>query len=443
MSKYNAEQITNLQKTFIDFTGCYEEDQNWYEPGRAGGVFGSALTIWMMILQGALGKSLSGVLDLLIKGHCDLILKKNERSQKAGFRNISRNTGGYAQARQRISVKQVKEVADLINQGLMLQSKDKGQVYCIDGTIMTLHNNKSIEKAYPKRRNQVNEFYYPELLMVMATGVESGVISKWQTMPAKGGSEQRASVSVIDALPKGSMIMGDRNFGVFSVVSHAITGDKDVLVRLTEARVQKIFPGANKKATIDERIIWEKSRKDQLLVEDDATQVEGRFVKTVLKTKGFQDLVLYFFTTSDITVKELVELYRKRYCVETDIRYLKQMFKLDFIAAKDPQMIEKEIILRICSYNMLRSVIADLASVLKLNPRQISFTRAINCIDTAASWFAKASTKEEKDRVTQQLLTMLRQIKHPNRKKRRVEPRAIRRINRHPFLAGNRDTIYV
>lgn len=350
MSKFNAEQISNLEKTFLELTGCYEEDQNWYEPGRAGGVFGSALTIWMMILQGTLGKSLSGVLDLLIKGHCDLVLKKNERSQKAGLRNISRNTGGYAQARQRISVEQVKEVAELINEGLRVQRKDKAQVYCIDGTIMTLHNNKSIEQAYPKRRNQVNEFYYPELLLVMATGVESGVISKWHTMPAKGGSEQRASVAVIDSLPKGSMIMGDSNFGVFSVVSHAITGGKNVLVRLTESRAQKIFPGANKKETIDQRIVWEKSKHDQLLVEEDQTKVEGRFIKTILKTKGFQDLVLYFFTTSSMTLKKILELYRKRYRVETDIRYLKQMFKLDFIAAKDPQMIEKEITLRICSY---------------------------------------------------------------------------------------------
>lgn len=52
----------------------------------------------------------------------------------------------------------------------------------------------------------------------------------------KAVGEQELAEALIDRLPESSVLIGDRNFGVFSVAWHAHKCGHKVLVRLTEPR---------------------------------------------------------------------------------------------------------------------------------------------------------------------------------------------------------------
>jgi len=54
----------------------------------------------------------------------------------------------------------------------------------------------------------------------------------------KAVGEQELAEALIDRLPESSVLIGDRNFGVFSVAWHAHKCGHKVLVRLTEPRAE-------------------------------------------------------------------------------------------------------------------------------------------------------------------------------------------------------------
>jgi hypothetical protein len=53
-------------------------------------------------------------------------------------------------------------------------------------------------------------------------------------------SEQSLAEKAMDALPPGSVLVGDRNFGVFSIAWQAQQRGIDVVIRLTADRARKL-----------------------------------------------------------------------------------------------------------------------------------------------------------------------------------------------------------
>jgi hypothetical protein len=256
----------------------------------------------------------------------------------------------------------------------------------------------------------------------------SGVAMNAQFAPYRGkksASEQRLCFGVLDELPKKSLLIADRNFGIFSVAYETDRRGIKTLVRLTKSRAKGLGKSSfTESGNVDIPIVWKfgKTNIPGLEIPDGAT-VEGRFIKHTLKRKGFRDLGLYFFTTSTESADELVELYAQRERIENDIRSIKYVVGMEILHGKTPEMLEKEVLFGIAAYNLVRAVVAIAAKKLNIEPRKISFSRAARLTKLFGNQLAAALDKKEQLTIVQRFITGLNQSKLATRRNLRIEPR--------------------
>ena len=136
--------------------------------------------------------------------------------------------------------------------------------------------------------------------------------------------------------------------------------------------------------------------------------------------------------------QDLHELYGWRWHIELDFRAIKAVMQMDVLRCKTPAMIKKEIAAHLLAYNLLRSVMAQAASLATLLPRQLSFKGALQQLRA----FERKVRHGKQTLLGQACDCLLRGIAKLKLLFRpdRVEPRAVkRRGNNLPFLTKTRE----
>jgi len=140
------------------------------------------------------------------------------------------------------------------------------------------------------------------------------------------------------------VLIGDRNFGVFSVAWHAHKCGHKVLVRLSEPRAGKLNGGSDPGAGTDRKVTWQPGAGDrrghrELTGEE---RVEGRLI-AIFSEEAME--ILYLFTTlEEETAETVAALYKERWHIETDLRSLKEQVRLHTIPARSPELIACELL---------------------------------------------------------------------------------------------------
>ena len=280
------------------------------------------------------------------------------------------------------------------------------------------------------------------LKLVVAHQLKSGLASSPAWGPMYGPravSEQALAVPVMRGLPAGSVILGDCNFGVFSVAYRADQLGHSVLLRLTEVRAKKLL-GKLPPPGFQGQIQWVPSRDDRRSLPGLPRQacLEGRLICRHLK-RGAKTIRLYLFTTLREAAADLVAIYGERWNIELDIRSLKRSLNLHALTAKSTSMVEKELRVGVMTYNLVRTVMLQAAAAANLSPRRLSFMRVLDVVETAAFRLALATTDLQRAQIHAQVLRSAAQCRLPQRQQRRAEPRAVlQRPRGHPILKGSR-----
>jgi hypothetical protein len=136
-------------------------------------------------------------------------------------------------------------------------------------------------------------------------------------------------------------------------------------------------------------------------------------------------VTLYLFTTLQLTVEQLVQLYGRRWNVETDLRSLKRTVDLQVLHCKSADMIAKELVLAIVGYNLVRAVMNAAAEEYKLDPRRLSFSRSQDVVNAALPGLAAAATPAEYRAGLRRMLRLVASRKLPDRSGRRSTPREV------------------
>ena len=88
-------------------------------------------------------------------------------------------------------------------------------------------------------------------------------------------------------------------------------------------------------------------------------------------------------------------------------------------------MVEKEVMMAVCAYNVVRAVIYWSAAQTGLRPRQLSFSVAQDAVMAAWPYLQRADTTAEFQQEIQRLLRVVAQAKLPERSRKRSYPREI------------------
>lgn len=392
------------------------------------GIYSASVVIWLMILQRLHTRgTLATAVQLLLAGGADCLLAPCRRVRQG---RISSRTGGWSRSRQKLPKLLCRQVANELVARLrrLLNPNRARTVYLIDGSSLELEARGELLKAYPPASNQHGESHWPVLRIGVLHDVETGLAEQpcWGPMyGAQAVSEQALAEQLMAAVPPGSVILGDRNFGVFSVAWAGRQCGHEVIIRLKDDRVRKLAQTPIS-AEGERPVTWQPSRAERRkhgFPEEAA--IAGRLV-AMRVGRGQSRQWLYLFTTlSDLSAEDLVKLYGRRWNIETDLRSLKRTVRLHHIAARSAAMMEKELLTAIAAYNLVRAVMALAARRHHMQPRQLSFTFVLNVVEASWPRLSTATTAEQQARELEAILERAAQGTLPQRSKPRSYPRAV------------------
>jgi hypothetical protein len=388
---------------------------------------------WLMIFQRLDAKgTLSTAVRHLLTGPVRALVRWPERAPAA---RLSANTSAYSQARCKLPLEVAQQVSALLFESLQAQPRIlpglERPVFLLDGSTILLAHSRDLAKAYPPPRNQHGASHWPVMRVLVAHDVVSGLAAPpcWGPMDGpQAVSEQGLAKDLLKRLPAGCGVLGDRNFGVFSMAYHAAEQNHPGLFRLTEARARKLNGGGIAPAAkTDKGILWSPSRDDlRSNPEIPATaSVRGRLLACKVRDARGKWQKLYFFTTFTLPAEQILRVYGYRWNIETDLRSLKREVRLHMLDVQSADMAGKELVLGVAAYNLTRAAINEAASALHLDPRQFSFSLAQDTIQAFLPAFAQANSEEERQQIMQEMLRVFSYSTLPRRRKRRSAPREI------------------
>jgi hypothetical protein len=397
------------------------------------GIYSARVVIWMMINQRLHARgTLASSVEQLVQGRFDPLLSRCKRVQN---KKIAVSTGGYCQARQHLPRLLVNRSMDELIERLRSRLLESGsrlpqRVYLLDGSSLQLEHEPELVHAYPPASNQHGKAHWPVVRVVVLHDLETGLAEHPYWGPMNGHhavSEQALAERAMQHVPAGSVIVGDRNFGIFSTVYSALQQGLAVVVRLTAVRAQsKSLMGGPIAREGVYPVCWRPSRWDGKRRCDwpvDAC-VEGRLIAWRVG-RGKHKQWLYLFTTSSLPAEEVVALYGRRWNIETDLRNLKQTVRLQRISVQSADMMEKELLAAVMAYNLVRAIMFLAAQRARIDARQLSFTYACNIVLDGYPKILAARGVKKKQQELENIIDLVGRCRLPRRTKRRSYPREV------------------
>jgi hypothetical protein len=387
-------------------------------------VYTSPVVVWLMICQRlqAQGTLESAVLELLggLPGSFwPQPCKRLEETAAEGRPRLSKQTGAYNKARQKLSLQVVEQCFDHTFQQLIEQAElavGRRPAFFFDGTTVRMPHCEELVAAYPPTTNQHGESHWPLLRLLVAHDLYTGLALRPQWGPVNGSkavSEQSLLEKALDRLPRLAAVVGDGNFGVFSVAYAADQDDHPVVLRLTTVRARSLAGGPLQDGT-DRRIQWRPSREDRRRHPElpvDAVVAGRLIVRQVQPSNGAAPFLLALFTTLEDVAEEVVELYGKRWNIEVDLRTLKGTLRLEELTCMSVAMVAKEIDVAMLAYNLVRGVMYLTAQQAGLEPRVLSFTQVRTVLQVFVPRIAAAPDERTAQKLYDDMLYYLSQCK--------------------------------
>lgn len=352
--------------------------------------------------------------------------------QRVRQHRLSANTGAYSAARTQLNVRVLYWALENVYDSLIETyppSWGDRRVFVLDGSTVQLASTRPLRVAFPPAENQHGSSHWPILHLVVAHELRSGLAIMPEYGPMYGEhacSELALTRGLLTRLPPRSILLADRNFGVFAFAWAAATEAKakhDVLVRLTQPRFQSLRKKAWRVGEGVWRVTWRPSRWDrQAHPQLPADAGLDGWLHEVAVSK---DLTLWLFTTMDARGQELAALYHQRQNVETDLRDLKETLHLGEMTCQSAPMVEKELVAAMLAYNLANQVRRLAAERLQLEPRRLSFTGVWSLLQTFAAGLLTDKTAAEAEAEFERLLRAAGQRRLPRRRAGRSYPREV------------------
>lgn len=334
-------------------------------------------------------------------------------------------TGGYCQARGRLPLGSVRAAFERLVQCCDTRTRTQDQwqgrtVKVVDGCGLSMPDTGANRKVFPYAGGQKKGCGFPTGQLVglfsLATGhLVKFVVSSWKA------HEAPLTRQLVGWVHKGEVLLADRAFSNWGLISLFQRKGVDVVMRLHQAR--RTGTGRVRWRKPQRKDRWEKSLWAEL-----PESLELRVVRFRVETPGFRtDHIAVVTTLLDerkYPDSVIAELFRLRWQVEIDFRDIKTTLGLDVLRTQTPAMIEKEIHLQAIAYNLVRLLMLEAASQHQVPPSRLSFKGTVSTLRAFAHLFA-TSARVAAQRYEDLLLALASDPVplRPNRS----EPRAVKR----------------
>ena len=386
MDGASARSVKEFERALEQFRGLLQRNEiNDMQPLGPATVYTSLMTVWLLVYQRLqAGCSLELAVTEFLRSD-PKFLPKNRRVCEG---TLSSKTGSYSQARKRLKVEVAEWLATQVYDSLVAATPPTlgdRRAFILDGTTITLAPTPALKAAFPPASNQHGISVWPVAQLLVTHELESGCAILPEIGPMYGEqavSELDLTKKILLRLPDQSVLLGDRNFGVFAVIYAAVDKGHDVVLRMTKPRFKALTRHATPLVSNGLHLGWElnwiPSPHDRRSHPElpAAASVHVWLHEIILS----ETLTLWLVTTLDRNAAELKDLYRQRLNVETDIRDIKVSLRIEEIRAKSVEMLRKEIATSMVAYNLVIQIRRLAAKAVGVPPRRLSFTGTWNAV---------------------------------------------------------------
>lgn len=363
--------------------------------------------------------------------------------------SLSEEDGAYCRAKARLPLSQFPKAlaatALAADQQAPPMTPLQGRpLKAVDGSALTLSDTPKNRKAYPPLQcAHIPSF--PMMRLVVFFSLLSGAI----LCVAQGSlavSEVSLLSTLVGHLAANDIVLGDRGFGNYPLIAwlHGTLG-VDFIGRTTRQvdgrhRLKRL-------ARNDWLITWIKGPRPSpwlsaLQWAGLPVQLTMRAVKGTCYQKGFRVRQVTIVTTlvdpQLYPAKEILGAYLRRWRLEMCLDDLKTTLKMETLRGRSPEMVQKELYLRLLAHNFIRCTIAQAATEHEVSLERLSFKGSLDALRQFTQAMAQARSKRKRRELWAQLLQTLAADLVPERPGRR-EPRAVKRKkNKYPRLDAPR-----
>jgi hypothetical protein len=306
------------------------------------------------------------------------------------------------------------------------------RIVLLDGTCVSMPDTPRLMATFGTQRGYRGIARYPLAKMVALSLANTMTVISY----ALGGYRQDETVlaqSILENLQKGDLLIADRHFAAAHFYVRYQRLGLEFLTRIHQrlklSRIKRIVSYGQNDFIGRLKIGDSYRRKDPALPQ----WITVRFICTTLLVRGrFRTvwLVTSLLDAEHYPPAQIVEVYARRWRIETLFRELKVNLSADVLRSMSPDGVRKEIAAKLTAVNVVRSVMLEAAAQNGIeNPLQLSFVFALRAIVN----FSPALAIEPFWKLRCIYEAMLREIAahQVERRPGRNEPRAIRRDQRH------------
>lgn len=307
-------------------------------------------------------------------------------------KHASPNSAAYCDARKRLPMGNLQRVCGEVTRTIQHAHGGQGlwygrRVTVVDGSGLSMPDTPENQEKYPQSRKILPGCGFPEMRFVALFSLATGVLlhSAWASRYV---SERALFRQLWENLIPGDVVLGDRGFCGFLEFFMLLAQGIDSVMRLHQRRstgvriVKRIGPG-------DALVQWIKMKpcpkgftKDFWAAVPDVLNL--RHISFTVDIPGFRSQSITIATTltdhKQYPASAFAELYRRRWCAELYFRDIKIAMNMDLLRCKTPEMVEKEVVMHISAYNLIRATMIEAAQATQKPLDRISFKGACQAI---------------------------------------------------------------
>ena len=417
-------------------------------------IFSLRVTLWYLIFQRLnCDGTQAAVVEDIRRGGADRL--GPSRRQKLSRKIRSKQTAAYNDARQRLPLELLWAALERVLERILrlvglnpaprrAPAPEQRTRQLIDGSTVAMLATPELVRQYPPARNQSGASDWCLMRIVVGFCARSGAVLS-AIEGAVQQSEQALAWALMRTAAAFTVWIGDRNFGVWSIVAAAAQGRQDVVVRLTAKRAHKLAGSSSWRSGQEQRVSWRPSRHDQVPPGCQRQAVQGRLIYVRVR-RGPSHVGLWLFTTlleaQAYPIELLVRWYGQRWQAELHFRSVKTQLRMERMDVASPLMARKEFYAGVLAYSLVRVVMWGAGTRLEAGVQCISFSQARRVlVDWLKDWGrAVGIGAGSAQRWVAELLEEVSGHTLPRRRRLRVsEPRRVRhRRLKFPPLIGSR-----
>lgn len=291
-------------------------------------------------------------------------------SRAASLPVPSSATGGYCQARGRVSTEFLAAVHGRVLAGLgaAVRPSDRWHghvVKAIDGSSVQLMDTWENQAAYPQPAGQKEGCGFPTMGIVGVLNLCHGGWEGFEACPHTD-HDTTAAPRLLKHVDADDILLGDRAFCTYELVALLREKGAHAVMRLHQARHAKLDWRRGKKLSAIERIVvWKKPRRQPAGSTLDAEawaalpgELTLRYIKLGYENRdGAKRMLVVVATLLDdrkYDALEVADLYARRWDIELKLRDMKTTLSMERFDVRTPGMAQRTLWMMIIACNLLR-----------------------------------------------------------------------------------------